>query len=265
MCLVLFGPPSTPNSGGSHRIDAGSSSPARHTYRLSILLGKNQISAAYRYHSRGSLPSHANSAATSWPRCERLSNTERGRELGRYPVERLGLNQGAQNVADGIARTVLLTFGEPPCLCCQGGPSQATQGIPRRVQVRGKSVAAHQARMSRKSAQPAAIGAVSASFIQRGSSSSAGIGSLELWVPAICRLFPNEWHLWRDVAQMPRYRGRLRRPRGDCHVVVAWSDYKREVDDDLAARHVTVIKPAVWVVQEVAHVSMQAVPAVESF
>ena len=119
VCLVLFGPPSTPNSGGSHRIDAGSSSPARHTYRLSILLGKNQISAAYRYHSRGSLPSHANSAATSWPRCERLSNTERGRELGRYPVERLGLNQGAQNVADGIARTVLLTFGEPPCLCCQ--------------------------------------------------------------------------------------------------------------------------------------------------
>ena len=119
--------------------------------------------------------------------------------------------------------------------------------------------------MSRKSAQPGGTGAVSASFIQRGSSSSAGIGSLELWVPAICRLFPNEWHLWRDAAQMPRYRGRLRRSRGDCHVVVAWSDYKREVDDDLAARHVTVIKPPVWVVQEIAHVSMQAVPAVESF
>ena len=47
--------------------------------------------------------------------------------------------------------------------------------------------------MSRKSAQPGGTGAVSASFIQRGSSSSAGIGSLELWVPAICRLFRNEW------------------------------------------------------------------------
>jgi len=114
--------------------------------------------------------------------------------------------------------------------------------------------------MSRKSAQPGGTGAVSASFIQRGSSSSAGIGSLELWVPAICRLFPNEWHLWRDVAQMPRYRGRLRRPRGDRHVVGAWSDDQREVDDDLPAWHVTVVKPAVWVVQEVAHVSVQAVP-----
>ena len=109
-------------------------------------------------------------------------------------MERLGLNQGAQNVADGIARTVVLTFGEPPCLCCQAAPVRQLRAFREgRVQVRGKSVAAHQARMSRKSAQPAAIGAVSASFIQRGSSSSAGIGSLELWVPAICRLFPNEW------------------------------------------------------------------------
>ena len=62
---------------------------------------------------------------------------------------------------------------------------------------------------------------------------------------------------------MPQYRGRLRRPRGDRHVVGAWSDDQREVDDDLPAWHVTVVKPAVWVVQEVAHVSVQAVPCSE--